>query len=192
MPALFMIENRAVIPYPEVLLIEPFKTIWARDKSEKKDYAMEEFAYMEFLTSMRVSNPFRQYDEAEKEKIVRKAIITRKGWKPDKKIKEGMESLIKFQTEASSTYSYYMSTKALAEKMKKFYHKVNLNQVNPKTLNPLYKPKDITAALKDTEQFITSSDAIAKKVEEELQDTSRNRGGKRVSYFADPESLADE
>ena len=63
MAFLFQVTDRAVFPNPETLLISPFKDIWERDESTNKTVAIQEFAYIEFMTSMLKSNPYRQYPE---------------------------------------------------------------------------------------------------------------------------------
>ncbi len=76
MAHLFIINDKAVFPNPETLLISPFKDIWDRDRSPGKENAIQEFAYIEFMTSMLKSNPYREYPEAKKDEIIRKDIIT--------------------------------------------------------------------------------------------------------------------
>ena len=60
MAYLFQINGRAVFPNAETILISPFKDIWERDLSKNKENAIQEFAYIEFMTSMLKSNPYRK------------------------------------------------------------------------------------------------------------------------------------
>ena len=48
---LFVINGYEVTPKANTLLIEPYKTIWERDKSQFKDTAKKELAYIEFTVS---------------------------------------------------------------------------------------------------------------------------------------------
>jgi hypothetical protein len=189
MAFLFIVTEKTVFPNPETLLISPFKEIWARDKTKSKHDALEEFAYIEFMSSMKKSNPYRQYPEHEKENKIIEAVITRDGWKPDELIKKGMHQVVKFQKEASTTYNYYMAAKKAVEKMQDFFNEVDITAVNEKTFNPIYKPKDITNALNDTEKVLGNLKTLEKKVEEELYEETKNRSNKEISFFADPESL---
>lgn len=187
MSVLFQIENRAVIPNPETLVIYPFNEIWERAK--KRETAMQEFAYIEFMSSMKKSNPYRQYPEDKKDEVIKKDIIKDKKWEADNLVKEGIKKIKEFQEEASTTYSYYMAAKNLAEKMKNFFNDFDITEVNPKTLNPIYKPKDITSALIDTEKVLSNLKSLEKKVEEELFEEVKSRANKEISPFADPSSL---
>lgn len=190
MAFLFTVTEKTVFPNPETLLISPFKDIWKRDKSKDKYNALEEFAYIEFMSSMKKSNPYRQYPEREKESKVRLAVITdRKDWSPDELVREGIAMVKRFHKEASTTYNYYMAAKKAAEKMQDFFMEVDINAVNEKTLNPIYKPRDITSALNDTEKVLSNLKTLEKKVEEELYEETKNRSNKEISFFADPESL---
>ena len=189
MAFLFEVNEKVVFPNSETLLISPFKEIWERDKSKGKENALQEFAYIEFMTSMKKSNPFRQYPEDKKEEIVKGEVITQVDWHPDVLIEEAIEKLKVFQQEASTTYNYYMSAKTAAEKMQDFFNNVDITAVNPKTFNPLYKPRDITSALNDTEKVLANLKALEKKVEEELYEETKTRSDKQISPFANPDSL---
>lgn len=189
MAFLFIVEGRSVFPNPETLRISPFKDIWDRDKSENKELALEEFTYVEFVTSVKRSNPYRQYDDKVKQEIVKKDVITQKDWEPDSLIKQAIDKLEHFQLEASTTYSYYLAAKAAAEKMKDFFLTFDLNERNAKTLNPVYKPSDITKTLNDTDKVLSGLKALEKKVEEEIYENTKTKAGKEISHFAKRSSM---
>tara|TARA_R110000796_G_scaffold231853_3_gene349891 strand:- start:9395 stop:9973 length:579 start_codon:yes stop_codon:yes gene_type:complete len=188
MAYLFKVEGNVVIPNTETLLITPFKEIWERDTTPKKTYALEDFAYIEFTTSMKKSNPYRQYSEERKHGVVKEAKITREDWEVDNLIAMGQSVIIEFQTNGSSTYSYYMATKKAAENMKKFFSNVDVNERDARG-KPVYTPKAITSALLDTERVLTSLKSLEKKVEEELYESTKNRADKEISPFAHANSL---
>lgn len=189
MSYLFEIQGNAVMPKAETLLVEPFKSIWKRDKSKNKAHAIEDFAYIEFMTSVMSSNPYSQYPDNRKSPQIIKEVITREGWEPDELIFKGMKYINKIQTEGSTTYQYYMAAKKAAENMKDFFNTVDIKELNPKTFNPIYKPRDITAALNDTQKVLANLKGLEKKVEEELYDEVKSRANKQVSPLADPSSL---
>lgn len=189
MAFLFNVEGKAVFPNTETLLLRPYKDIWERDKSKSKENALEELAYIEFMTSMKKTNPYRQYPEEKKHDIIVGDVISQIDWKPDELVIEAMENLIEFQRNASTTYNYYMSAKVAAEKMQEFFNTVDINERNYKSGNPIYKPGDITRALNDTEKVLSNLKALEKKVEEELYEETKTKGGKQISPFANRNSL---
>lgn len=189
MSFLFNIEGKAVFPNVETLLISPFKDIWERDDSTKKEVAIQEFAYIEFMTSMLKSNPYREYPEDRKHTIIAGDIIHIEDWQPDDLVKQAMEKVKEWQEEGSISYTYWMSNKRAAEKMIEFFNNFDINEVNPKSFNPIYKPRDITSAIADAEKTLTTLNALKKKVDEEVFETTRNKGDKVISPFANPNSL---
>lgn len=188
MANLFIINDKVVNPTTEILLLEPFKTIWNRDKDKDKHTAREEFAYIEFMSSAKKSNPFRGYDEEQRDLEIKKKVITNSKWKPDKLVLEGIQHWNTYQKEASANYSLWMSAKMAGEKLGRFLRNIDPNERDEKG-KPVYKPRDITSALTDISKVITNMNALEKKVEEELYEETRNKADKTISRFADPNSL---
>jgi hypothetical protein len=189
MAYLFQINGKAVFPNPETILISPFKEIWERDLSKDKENAIQEFAYIEFMTSMLKSNPYREYPEVKKDEIIRKDIITQIDWNPDDLVLEGMKKIQELQKEGSITYTYWMSNKSAIEKMIDFFNNFDIDERNFKSGMPIYKPKDITSAVADAEKTLGTLSALKSKVEEELYEKSKMRSDKVISPFANPDSL---
>lgn len=191
MSYLFHIEDRVkVMPKPEILLIEPFKTIWNRDKSSKKERALAELAYIELFTSQKKSNPYKNYPPDQRKDLLKKSIIKSQKWKEDSLIKEAIEKLDKFQYDSSPTYSYYLSNLAAAEEIKAFLRSFDLKERNPKTGLPLYKPKDITSAIRDTDSTIETLKKLEDKVHAELEEATSVRGNKMITYFNNPKNFS--
>src|SRR5690606_16084747 len=109
MSLLFSIKGKAVFPNEETLLIEPFKSIWNRDKSKDKNIAIQEFAYIEFTTSMLRSNPYREYPDDRKEDIVKKELFGDDSWQPDSLILEAKRVIDTFQEEGSISYRFWLA-----------------------------------------------------------------------------------
>lgn len=189
MAYLFEVREKTVFPNAETLMIEPFKTIWNRDKSKDKVDALSHFAYIEFVSSMKKSNPYRQYPESRKAIKIAEDLFGDPNWKPDVKIRDGIMKMRVFQQEASTTYNYYLSAKIAAEGMQDFFRNADINERHPKSGNPIYKPRDFTSALNDTGKVLANLKDLEKKVEEELYEEVKTRSDKQVSPLADPGSL---
>ena len=189
MSLLFKVEKKMVQPNVETLLISPFKEIWERDTTKDKRYALEDMAYIEFITSVKKSNPYSGYHSAKKKEKVKADIITRSNWVEDDLIKLGIKTLETMQRESSFSYNYYMSARAAAEKLQDFFNDFDMGAVNMKTGAPIYKPKDITSSITDTSRVLQNLNELEEKVDNEIYETTKNKGQKIVSMFANPESL---
>ena len=182
MAYLFIVENDIAKPNTEVLLLEPFKTIWERDKSEGKLEAIKEFTFIEFMSSKKKSNPYAGYDEQTRFLALRDEMFD-SDWEMDDEIKSALKKVEQFQIEASPTYQYYMSALTAAGKMRRFFNEFDINERNEKTGNPIYKPSDITRALNDTDKVLHNLNSMKEKVEQELFDNTKTRGNKDINPF---------
>lgn len=186
MAYLFRVEDRVVKPNDEVLQVPPFNEIWERDKSPNKEVALQEFTYIEFMTSALKTNPYRGYSEDRKSEVIKRDVVHIENWQPDILVLKGMDKIKEFQREGSESYSLYLSAVVAKNKLQDFFNTFNMNKVNMKTGAPIYKPKDITAALQDLDKTIISLQSLERKVEEDLFETAKIKGQKEVSIFADP------
>lgn len=182
MAHLFTIEDDTVYPNPETLLISPYKEIWRRDKNRNKKTAIREFTFIEFMASMKKTNPYKGYELDAREAVLRQDIFKGEPWEKDKLVSEGIAKLEEFQTLASQTYRYYMANRVAAEKMLVFFTTVDVNE-RTKNDTPVYKPKEITSAISDCETVLTKLKALEQKVEEELFESTKTRSNKEVGAF---------
>lgn len=182
MAHLFEVENSIAKPVTETLLISPFKDIWERDESSTKETALKELTFIEFMTSKKKSNPYAGYDEASRfEKL--QQLLFNDGWEMDAHIEAALVKMKEFQTEASPTYQYYVSSVNAAAKMRNFFNNFDFNEINERSGNPLYKPSDITRALNDTSKVLENLNAMKERVEQELFEQTKTRGNKQINPF---------
>lgn len=184
---IFQIEGKKVVPFPTTLLIPCFKAIWERDKSPGKEYAIEDFSYIEFMTSLLKTNPYKGYDHKQREQILKRDIITRKGWVEDEMIKAGKAQCIEFQKNASPSYQLWLATMKAKRKLETFFNTFDMTATNEKSGLPVWKPKDITSAMLDVDKVTASLSVLERKVEEEVYDAVKTKGMKQVSDFANPD-----
>ena len=187
MAYLFKVEDTIVKPTDEAIQVPPFSDIWARDTSPHKELALQEFTYIEFMTSALKTNPYRGYSKEKKEEVVRRDVFRdNTTWKPDSLVLKGIEKVIELQTEGSESYSLYLSAMNAKNKLQDFFNNLNMNKTNLKTGAPVYTPKGITDALQNLDKTIVSLQSLEKKVEEDLFESVKIRGQKEISPFADP------
>jgi hypothetical protein len=190
MAYLFVIEDKKVFPNPETLLISPFKEIWERDKSPNKEIALQEFTFIEFMTSHLKTNPYKGYSEDVKEVKIKEDVIKNSKWSPDKLILSAMKKIESFQKDASPTYTLYKDCLESKEKVQKFLTFIDLSE-RTNSGGAVYKPKDIMDAVEKANSVAKSLSDLKKKVEEELFEATKTRANKEISPFAKPSSLGN-
>jgi len=191
MSFLFAINGRALFPKPEVLLTKPFKQIWARDKSEDKEKALEQFAYMEFMTSKLRSNPFAGYQEDDRHGRIIKQTGMNPKYKPDKLVLEGIEFLLRILKEASPSYRYLMSSLKGADRVQDWLEELNPDARTDKGAY-LLKPADFAKSMREVPESIKNLKLLEKRVDQELIEDLKIRGGVIISSFARIESYKDD
>jgi hypothetical protein len=76
-----------------------------------------------------------------------------------------------------------LAAKSGAEKMIVWLDTFNMDEVNPRNGAPLYKPREITSALKDSYDVMKTLNAMEEKVYEQLFETVKTKGGKEINHF---------
>ncbi len=184
MSVLFQIVNKKVVPTEECLRISPFKEIWARDKTKKKEKAINEMSYAEFMVSKEKSNPYKGYKEDVRHDKLLKEVIKDIEWKPDILVKDAMKWIEDCMTTGSESYRYMMANiEALEKTIQFFTYDLDYNMVN-KSGTPIYKPSEITRTIKDAAAVLASLNTLKKKVEEDLYQEIKNRNDREISPFA--------
>ena len=182
---LFRLEGTVVKPTEHALLIPPYSDIWNRDKDPEKNNAIRDFTYIEFCCSYKKSNPYRGFAEDVRKIKVGEAVYKEDyiNFVEDSLIQEGIELYEKLRVEASPTIQYYLAAKSGAEKMMNWLNTFDMETTNARTGLPLYKPREITSALKDTYDVMKTLNALEEKVHEQLFESMKTVGNKEINHF---------
>lgn len=185
MESLFVVEGNSVIPQPEVLLLEPFSNIW---KAHPKPLAIDIIAYIYFMVSYAQRNVFAGYPKEQRAGKILSTLPS--GPEIDQLISNNlidtespMQLLKELQQEASVSMRFYESAIEAAEKMIRFFNEFSFSERSPKTGLPLYKPADITRALKETTEVLKTLQGLREKVQQELLESSRATKQRQVNPF---------
>lgn len=182
MAYLFVTENGIAKPNTETLLMSPFKDIWERDLSPSKEVAIKELTFIEFMSSKKKTNPYAGYDEGIRLERLKREFFS-EDWEMDTLIEQALAKIVEFQKEASPTYTYYQAAINAAEKMKSFFNNFDINERNERNGNPIYKPSDITRAIKDTNGVLQDLNKMKDNVEQELFETTKTKNNKTINPF---------
>jgi len=183
---IFIVEKNKVAITPEVLLMHPFKDIW--DKNEV-EVALIKFGFIEFMCSHKKSNSFIGYPLDERpDKILH--IIFPSGTEEEKDeikndalVLQGIQIYDENQQEASPSLRFYESALKAADSMVDFFSSVDLTATNQRTGTLLYKPADITRALKDVNDVIKTLGALKSKVIQEINEDAKGKAGREINHF---------
>jgi hypothetical protein len=179
----FRIDNKnKVVPTAEILVVEPFKTIW---ENNDKQLALLKFAYIEFMSSYKKSNPFIGYNnEVRSDKILENITTPNKAKLivADELVFQAINKYKELEIDGSPSISFYEAALNAAEKLTTFFNNLDITKIGPKGY-PLYKPADVTRALKDTNEVIKTLGSMKEKVMQELTEAAKGKSGREINYF---------
>ncbi len=185
---LFIAEGLKVMPYPSTLLIEPFSSIANKYNVEQ---TLLIFAYIEFNCSYKKSNPFVEYDDNIKSSKITESIDPtgtilfpngQDDLLTDYLVAEGINKYNELQDEAAVTIRFYKSALTAASKLTTFFDTLDMTSMT-RSGTPVYKPADITRALKDTNEVLKTLSSLRRTIYQELAESSKGKGGRTINHF---------
>ena len=166
---LLKFEDYKVIISPEALALVPFRKIWNRDRSQSKDRAISEIAYIYFMVDPRSDYQYL-IDQDDRHKAIVEGEGFPEGWKPDKLIQEAMELYEGFKTSAALVLE---DTRTAVDNLRKFLREIDLNKEDDKG-RLVYTISSVTSALKQIPGLIKDLIEAEKAVNKEMAE----HGGK--------------
>jgi hypothetical protein len=179
---IFQIENNIVIPTTEALLIKPFKVLWDRDKSKKKEQAIKEFSYIEFMYSFKKTNPFINYEPFNRHRKICEHVFDDSKYIPDASVKSAANVYDEIQNESSLSLRFYRSLVKAVEKLIKFSEDVDLTERDNRGA-PVYTPSHITQITSKAYDTLKQLSLMQQKVEQELYESNKTRSNREINHF---------
>ncbi len=181
---IFIIEGNIVRPTPQALNIKVFSDIWENDISEKKHLAIAKFTFIEFMCSYKKSNPFIGYTDIDERKknIINSIKIDDDSFSNGTDVEAAIKWYKHNQSTSSPSIKFYEAALNGADKLIGFFNTVSLND-RTRSGTPVYKPADVTRALKDTNEIIKTLKNLEERIKQELIDSAIGKGGREINYF---------
>lgn len=180
---LFDLQKRRVIVHTKALLVPEFKAIWDRDKKKDKEKAIQELSYVYFATDYK--SPYIQSADPDlTHNIVAKDFMKDPNYKPDKAIAAAIAKYIELQ-QTPSMRLLKASLKTISN-LTSYLETINLHD-RDKNDRPVYKPADVTSALKSIGPIIESLNKVKEQVEKEVAQSATLRGRRLKGNREDPE-----
>mgnify|MGYP006988829108 CR=1 FL=1 len=175
---LFKYEGYRVTVDPEALMLKPFRAIWERDKSEDKNVALQELAYVYFVADPRSDYQYI-IDLDERAEAVKNGEGMAKKWKADSVV----EAAIEFYQSVKTPSAYLLeSTRST---YKKLQNQMNSIEFVPNDDKAIDKMVAVVKLLKEIPDLIRKLDEVEKQMNSEMRESGRMRGQGQKSLAED-------
>lgn len=173
-------EGHKVVISPEALALKPFRKIWERDKSQDKNRALSELAFIYFFCDPR-SEYMIILDEETRMEEIKKGEGLRDSWTPDKALLDAME-LFKKMTMTTSA-ALLEDARAAVEKIRLQLRDLSFSEVEPAKMPKAIK--DASDALTRVPDLIEALQKAEKSLNMEILENARMRGAGEKKIFED-------
>jgi hypothetical protein len=164
---LFTVDNQRVTFSPEALTVKEFKALWERDTSKHKELATEELSYVFYMTDYR--SAYLAYDVEARENKIINDVITKKGWKPDEKIKTAIEKYSELQETPSM--GLLKDAETALDKIRYYFKNVDVTQDLEGSIT-----KTLIANVEKLGGVIKGLSSLRELVDREVSENKRVRG----------------
>ena len=162
---------------PMALSLKPLKTIWNRDKTEKKEKAISEIAYIYFMEDPRSDYQYI-IDREERSKAIKEGEGLKSTWQPDETIKEAMKLYASFKTSSALLLE---DTRALVDGYRNKLRDLTSNMTNLDVKDV----KDLGAIIKQVPSMVKDLDEAERALAKEIAQSDKVRGAQEKSIYED-------
>lgn len=173
MKVLEIVNNNLTI-HAECLAIPEFKKLWDSDKSKNKLDAINALRYVYFTADYK--SLYNTFDPITREKMLKKDCFGNEDQVISEDILEAINKYIQLQE--TPLLKYLKSAMNALNKMEEYFSKIDFDKEDSKG-NAKYKPREISACLKDAPTIAASIEKTIEKVEKEqsTNNASKFKGG---------------
>lgn len=175
-------DEQQLVINPQLLTVECFSKVWKRDHGESikgkrvKYRATKELALVYFMEYW--NSPYASYmEEVERLHQIKKAIGLDEDWKQDDKIKECRLWYSEHQLSTSPTIAALEAARVGLNEVKEFLNGGTVLKMVNMAGNPIYKPKDLIAAIEDLPKAQKAIVDLEEQIRREINISSTIRGG---------------
>jgi len=118
------LKDSKIIVAPECLVIEPFKSVWEKDKSKDKTYAFNVIKYTWYYASFK--SPFFQHGNIDRHKLIMDHIIKDDKFKTSKELEECINTYEKIHT--TPAMKLFRAVQESISKMEEFFKTAEYNE----------------------------------------------------------------
>lgn len=162
---------------PMLLTLKPFKAIWVRDKTEKKERAISEIAYIYFMEDPRSDYQYI-IDRDERSKAIKEGEGLKSTWQPDGTVKEAMKLYASFKTTSALLLE---DTRALVDGYRNKLRDLtsDMSELDVKDV------KELGAIIKQVPSMVKDLDEAERALAKEIAQSDKVRGAQEKSIYED-------
>jgi hypothetical protein len=180
---LFEFSGEHVYPSIHALMIEPFKSMWENDTSDKHEACLKDFRYIELMCSPKKSNPYYGYTDVDvREKRVKEAIYKDENYGTTTDMLLGVMKYKELLENSLVSYGLFIDAVSGAEKLRDWLRAFDLAERTPHGAMVL-KPRDVTSALKDIPELMKKLELSRTNLVAELREASKTRSDRETGFF---------
>ncbi|MBU1235108.1 MAG: hypothetical protein KKC77_19645 [Proteobacteria bacterium] len=174
---LFSLDNGRVTYTPEALMIKEFRAIWDKDMSKHKEYAVEEFAYVFYMSDYK--SPYLSYDLDARENKIVTDVITKKGWVPGEHIKAAITKYKELQETPSM--GLLKDAEMALDKIRYYFRNVDVtdDENGTTTKNLIFNVEKLGGVMKGLS-------LLRDMVDKEVSENNRMRGDGKLGLRETP------
>ena len=174
---LFRYEGYTLSISEEALCLKPFRAIWMRDKTEKKERAIMELGYCYFMEDPRSDYQYIT-DPEERAKAIKEGEGLKESWQPDGTVKEAQRLYASFKTTSALLLE---DTRNMIDgyRMKLRELTSNMTDLDVKEV------KEVGAIIKQIPVMIKDLDEAEKAIAKEMAQSDKVRGAAEKSIYED-------
>lgn len=174
---LFRYEGYTLSISEEALCLKPFRAIWARDKTEKKERAIMELGFIYFMEDPRSDYQYITNPE-ERAKAIKEGEGLKESWQPDGTVKEAQRLYASFKTTSALLLE---DTRNMIDgyRMKLRELTSNMTDLDVKEV------KEVGAIIKQIPAMIKDLDEAEKAIAKEIAQSDKVRGAAEKAIYED-------
>lgn len=155
------LKDSKIVVAPECLVIEPFKSVWEKDKSKDKTYAFNVIKYTWYYASFK--SPFFQHSNADRSKLILDHIIKDDKFKTSKELEECITTYEKIHT--TPAMKLFRAVQESISKMEKFfetatYDEDSITKIQKAIIDMPKMQEAVQAALNNCQKEQASGDTV--------------------------------
>lgn len=177
---LFKFEGYTVTVEPEALMLAPFKAIYDRDKRKDKSMAMQELAYIYFMSDPRSDYQYL-IDEEVRSFEVTKGLGLPSKWKEDDVVKRARTFYESFKPTSAGLLE---DTRIAVNKLRQLLRNIDLEETDDKG-RPVYTLNTVTATIKQIPSLVRDLDEAERTLTKDIVQEAKARGSQTKALGED-------